>query len=41
MRELEKMKKDDPELKADMASLAQNFKMLDDLRNRLENKLNS
>ena len=41
MRELEKMKKDDPELKADMPSLAQNFKMLDDLRNRLENKLNS
>jgi len=28
MRELEKMKKDDPELKADLASFAQNYKML-------------
>jgi hypothetical protein len=28
MRELEKMKKDDPELKADMASFYQNYKIL-------------
>ena len=41
MRELERMKKDDPELKADMASLAQNFKMLNKTVERLENKLNS
>jgi hypothetical protein len=41
MRELERMKKDDPELKADMASLAQKFKMLNKTVERLENKLNS
>jgi hypothetical protein len=41
MRELERMKKDDPELKADMASLAQNFKKLNKTVERLENKLNS
>ena len=33
MRELEKMKKDDPELKANMASFYQNYKIL---RNQLD-----
>lgn len=36
MREMEKMKKDDPELKAGMASLAQNYKIIKQVSDRLE-----
>jgi hypothetical protein len=39
MREMEKMKKDDPELKAGLASFAQNYKIIRDLRDRLDNEL--
>jgi hypothetical protein len=38
MRELEKMKKDDPELKAALASFAQNYKIIRNVRDRLENE---
>jgi hypothetical protein len=36
MRELEQMKKDDPELKAGMASLAQNYKIIKQVSDKLE-----
>jgi hypothetical protein len=38
MREVEKMKKDDPELKAALASFAQNYKIIRNVRDRLENE---
>ena len=36
MREIGKMKKDDPELKAGMASLAQNYKIIKQVSDKLE-----
>jgi hypothetical protein len=36
MREIEKMKKDDPELEASLASFAQNYKVIRRMRDRLE-----
>lgn len=35
MKEIERMKKDDPEFAAGMASLAQNYKIVEDMLDRL------
>jgi hypothetical protein len=40
MHELEKMKKDDPELEAGLASFAQNYKIISQVHNRLKNERN-
>lgn len=41
MREIEKMKKDDPELAAGLASFAQNYKIISNTQKRLNKELNN
>jgi hypothetical protein len=41
MREIEKMKKEDPELAAGLASFAQNYKIISNTQKRLNKELNN